>query len=175
MGEDRSDANRPPTGRRVTVQEAAELLGVTVEAVRGRIKRGTIDAERTGEGVYVWVDDDRPPPGHDRTQTGARPDADQPPDRSRLIEVLEDQIEHLRQQLAEEREARRRADTILAQLSAANAEQARTIRAIEAPREPRDAPQAPAEGLEGSEPRPETGGAQEAKGRRSWLRRLLRG
>ena len=42
--------------------------------------------------------------------------------------------------MEEEREARRRADTILAQLSAANAEQARTIRALEAPQEaPEDA------------------------------------
>jgi hypothetical protein len=45
-------------------------------------------------------------------------------------------VEHLREQLAEEREARRRADTIIAQLSQATAEQARTIRALEAPGSP---------------------------------------
>ena len=45
----------------------------------------------------------------------------------------------MREQLAEEREARRRADTIMAQLSQANAEQACTIRALEGPR---DEPQA---------------------------------
>jgi hypothetical protein len=40
------------------------------------------------------------------------------------------------EQLAAEREARRRADTIIAQLARANEEQARTIRELEAPSEP---------------------------------------
>jgi hypothetical protein len=39
-----------------------------------------------------------------------------------LIEALRDQLAYMREQLAEEQEARRRADTILAQLSQANAE-----------------------------------------------------
>jgi predicted nucleic acid-binding Zn-ribbon protein len=52
------------------------------------------------------------------------------------VEDLREQVSYLRWQLDEEREARRRADTILVQLSAANAEQARTIRALEAPSEP---------------------------------------
>jgi predicted transcriptional regulator len=44
---------KPTTGandrtgpRRMSVVEAAELLGITVAAVRGRIKRGTLEAER---------------------------------------------------------------------------------------------------------------------------------
>jgi hypothetical protein len=96
----------------------------------------------------------------------------------------------MREQLAEEREARRRADTILAQLSAANAEQARTIRAIEgdsqkfqrpneapseAAQEARDAPQAAAGEAEGhDEERPFAEDAQKAtqpRSERSWWRR----
>jgi hypothetical protein len=50
-----------------------------------------------------------------------------------LVEELRDRVAYLERQVEEEREARRRADTILAQLSQANAEQARTIRALEAP------------------------------------------
>jgi hypothetical protein len=35
------------------------VLGVTVEAVRGRIKRRTLDHERTAEGVFVLLDTDQ--------------------------------------------------------------------------------------------------------------------
>jgi hypothetical protein len=41
-----------------------------------------------------------------------------------MVEELRDRIAYLEHQVEEEREARRRADTILAQLSAATAEQA---------------------------------------------------
>ena len=40
MGEDRTGQPKP-TNQRVTVSEAAEALGITAEAVRMRIKRGT--------------------------------------------------------------------------------------------------------------------------------------
>ncbi len=83
LGEDRPDANQPtpgsPTSRRVTVQEATGALGVTVEAVRGRIKRGKLEAEREKDGsVYVWLDADRITTGHDQPTTGSQPDADRP-------------------------------------------------------------------------------------------------
>ena len=42
-------------------------------------------------------------------------------------------VAYLEREVEEERETRRRADAILAQLSRANAEQARTIRALEGP------------------------------------------
>ncbi|MDP8974693.1 MAG: hypothetical protein M3N45_16365 [Actinomycetota bacterium] len=50
------------------------------------------------------------------------------------IAELKDRVDSLERQMEAEREARRRADTIIAQLSAANAEQARTIRQLEPPR-----------------------------------------
>src|SRR5215218_9723233 len=135
VGEDQSQTGR----RRLTVAEASEVLGVTVEAVRGRIKRRTLDHERDSGTVYVLLEADQ---SHDQT----RPDDDQTSDRLRpddhtdITEELRDRISYLERQVEEEREARRRADTILAQLSAANAEQARTIRALEAPQEaPEDA------------------------------------
>ena len=41
-------------GSRVSVYEAADLLGVTVDAIRKRIQRGTIPHERHEDGrVYV--------------------------------------------------------------------------------------------------------------------------
>jgi len=169
MGEDRPDANRPPTGRRVTVQEAAELLGLTVEAVRGRIKRGKLEHTKEDGAVFVILDTDQTATG----PTGQRPVEEPDTDQSERVEDLKEQIAHLRLQLEEEREARRRADTILAQLAAANAEQARTIRAIEAPQGAPGAPQAPAEGSEGMNT-PDAGvGPQEGSEPRPWWRRWL--
>jgi hypothetical protein len=55
VGEDQSQTGR----QRRTVAEASEILGVTVEAVRGRIKRGTLDHERTDMGVFVLLDTDQ--------------------------------------------------------------------------------------------------------------------
>jgi hypothetical protein len=175
VGEDRSETRQ----RRVTVAEAAEVLGLTVEAVRGRIKRGKLAHAKEGGTVYVILDTDQSTTRH----TGQQPGDDQPSDRSpaqaELIEALREQVVYMREQLAEEREARRRADTILAQLSQANAEQARTIRALEAPTdtgsEPPGDPQAPAEEPEGIEERPFTEEAQEAPERRSWWRRMFGG
>src|SRR5215216_211385 len=47
----------PPSATRLTVQEAAEALGITVEAVRARIKRGKLRREKGEDGtVYVWLD-----------------------------------------------------------------------------------------------------------------------
>jgi|SRR5215210_4797 len=183
MGEDQSGTGR----RRATVAEAAELLGLSVEAVRGRIKRGKLDHAKEDGTVYVLLDTDQ----STTSQTGQQPVDDQPNDRlsaqAELIEALREQVTYMREQLAEEREARRRADTILAQLSAANAEQARTIRSIEgdsaiaersneAPPEasptPREAPQTAAEEPEGVvEERPFTEESQEGSEPRSWWRR----
>ena len=80
--------------------------------------------------VYVWV-----AAAQDTTQD--EPDASRDEYRDTAqdarVEDLREQVAYLRRQLDEEREARRRADLILGQLSQANAEQARTIRAIESP------------------------------------------
>ena len=149
---DRRDA----TGR-YTVAEAAEVLGISAEAVRSRVKRGSLKHEREGNTVYVLL-----PIGNDR----ARQDTDQTPpepdragDQTGRLEDLREQVAYLRRQLDEEREARRRADTILVQLSAANAEQARTIRAIEAPQKDAETVE---EAPEGPVPRSDAGGPQTA-------------
>lgn len=44
--------------RRVTVGEAAALLGISKEAVRMRIRRGTLRSEKSDDRVYVWLDED---------------------------------------------------------------------------------------------------------------------
>src|ERR671910_120104 len=47
--------NRTPPKRRTTVSEAASILGISAEAVRGRIRRGTLPVERDGGTVYVLI------------------------------------------------------------------------------------------------------------------------
>ncbi len=117
--------SQPTTGRRVTVREAAAELGITVEAVRNRIKRGTLASEKEGDKergtVYVILDGDQLPPGQPgagRSWTGGHPQgqpepADQP---AELVEELRDRIAYLERQVEQEREARRRADTLMARL-----------------------------------------------------------
>ncbi len=49
------------TRRLLTVREAAEILGTSVDMVRMRVGSGSMRSERDSDGrVYVWVDDDSP-------------------------------------------------------------------------------------------------------------------
>ncbi len=99
-------------GRRTTVAEAAEVLGLSAEAVRGRIRRGTLPVEREGGKLYVLLehgDEDR------TTADQSRTTADQPTDRTdALIATLEGQIEDLREQVRSERQAHAEARRLLA-------------------------------------------------------------
>ena len=170
----RMGQNRDAAQDRVTIQQAAQRLGVKEDAVRKRIQRGSMRHEKAKDGrVYVWVDaaqdtaQDEPETSRDEYRDTAQDER---------VEDLREQVAYLRRQLDEEREARRRADTILVQLSAANAEQARTIRAIEAPasEEASEAAEKVEDSPEEASPRPAAGGAQEAA-QRPWWRRLLGG
>jgi hypothetical protein len=173
----------PPSATRVTVQEAAEALGITVEAVRARIKRGKLRREKGDGGtVYVWLDAAQTQPGTAQTNDWTLPDTDQAHDRSGpvndqtgsrigaqadLVDSLLDQVAYMREQLAEEREARRRADTIIAQLTQANATLAQRVPELEAPREQREGPVTASEEADKGSMPPEQ---QEPSQRRSWWR-----
>lgn len=151
------------TSRRLTVQDAAEVLGTTVDAVRMRARRGGLESEKEPDGrVYVYLNDDSSETKH---RPNGEPDA--------LISAKDQTIALLLEQIAEEREARRRADTIIAQLTQANSALASRVPELEAPQERPGASQGTDENLEAVEPRSATGGAQNAPGRVSWWRRLL--
>src|SRR5215207_9040655 len=71
------EGDRTGDERRTTVSEAAAILGISAEAVRGRIRRGTIPVEREGGTVYVLIEGtegeapyDRRPVEYDRRPTG---------------------------------------------------------------------------------------------------------
>lgn len=145
--------------RRTTVSEAAEILGISAEAVRGRIRRGTIPVEREGGTVYVLLE------GTERNRTTGdqfRTTDEQPSDRTDLlIAELQDRVRSLE-------EANRENRRIIVALTS-------RIPAIEAPQETQESPETVQDEPERAEPRPDAPGAQEGAQRRSWWRRVLGG
>jgi hypothetical protein len=150
------------TGRRVTTREAAEALGISVEAVRKRIERDQLDHERVDNRVYVYLDEDQTESGPDVEGEGA----------GALVESLQDQVSYLREQLAEERRANDENRRLLLaaleripQLEAPASPEARESSESPGPTEtPTPAPGGPHAATEPSE----TGGE-----RRPWWRRVF--
>jgi hypothetical protein len=173
-----ADTHRNDVDRtlRVPVSEAAQLLGISAEAVRQRIKRGTLDTEKSVEGtVYVLLDASLA----DLNRNDSVRFGDRTGEYGALISELRAHNATIREQLEAEREARRRADTIIAQLARANEEQARTIRELEAPSEPpsdeRGSPDTVEEAPErAAESRSATSGAQGGP-QKPWWRRVFGG
>jgi len=73
-------------------------------------------------------------------------------DRDLLYQEMKERIAHLEGQVEAERESRRRADTIIAQLTQANAALAARVPELEATQEPSEAAQDAAEPVAGAEP-----------------------
>ena len=150
------------TRQRLTVAEAANALGITVDAVRSRVKRDTIDHVRVGGRVYVLLGDDESRPGHDqRTDQGGDQGTTATEDRTAEL------IATLREQLQAERQAHAEARRIIARL-------VERIPAIEAPQEPTEVAETVEEEPERAEPNSATGGAQESA-HRPWWRRWFGG
>jgi hypothetical protein len=160
--------------RRLTVAQAADTLGVTVDAIRSRIKRETIEHVREEGRVYVILGDDQGEPSTDQgDDQGTDRSTNVGPDpREELVESLLDQVAYMREQLAEERQARLRADTIIAQLTQANAALARRVPEIEPPA-PGDAPETAVEGTDRGDVPDVPPEQQEPVQRRSWWRRFF--
>src|SRR5215217_6850199 len=93
----RQDYDTTSSGH-VTVEEAARLLDVSVDAVRKRIERGTLRSEKVHKTRYVFLDDDRTQ--HDTDMTA-------------LVASMQDQIDTLKQELEDRKEEARRKDAIL--------------------------------------------------------------
>jgi hypothetical protein len=122
-------------GTRVTQREAAERLGVSVEAIRKRVKRGTLRSDKGEDGRrHVYLPDD-PDAG------GSQPEPDT------LTSELRDRLHYVEGQLEAERQAHAEARRLLAAAL-------ERIPAIEAPETAQEA-------SEGVEPHPSTEEAQE--------------
>ena len=134
-----------PTGddrRRLTVPEAATVLGVSVDAVRGRIRRGKLGSEYDKHGtLYVWVETpEADSPGPSQTVVGPSTDQDRLGSQEQLVESLLDQVAYMREQLAAEREANRENRGLLA----AALERIPAIEPPETPQSPETAAEEPA-------------------------------
>lgn len=133
-------AEHPQNTRRVTVMEAADILGISTGAVRNRINRGTLEAERESGTVYVLL-------SAEHTADTQRDAAGYPGEYNALTSALEARIESLEQQL----EAERGSSAELRRLLAAALE--RIPPQLEAPTEPRESPETATETAEGVEQR----------------------
>jgi hypothetical protein len=131
-------------------------LGISADAVRSRIKRGTLTTVREGRRVFVVLG------GAARAQPTNRPGAtDQPTD------DLREQVRYLREQLRREQEAHAESRRIIAGL-------VQRVPAIEASQqEPPEAAETVEEEPGRASPRPADAGPQTAPQRpwRSWWRR----
>jgi hypothetical protein len=157
MGEDHGDGR---DRQRLTVPEAATVLEVTVDAVRGRVRRGTIDHERDETGkVYVLVDFSGAPEG--AASRRPSPTVEGPsPDQSELVEVLKAQLEA-------EREANRENRRIIAGLI-------QRVPELEPPRDEPHGPETVAEEPEGTDTQTGQVDRETASSRpRSWWRRFF--
>ena len=151
MGEGQDPTGHSSTAR-VSVQEAAERLGTTVDAIRKRVQRGTIAHEKDSDGrVWILLDTDRPRHDTDQDTTGHRQDREPDP----LISAKDETIATLREQLQAERQAHAEARRIIAGL-------VERIPAIEAPSETPEAAETVEEAPDRAEPRPSAEDRQES-------------
>jgi len=147
----------------VAVPEAARILGISPEAVRARIQRGTLAKDKDPDGtVYVRLKADRIR-SIDSTEDAM---GDQSAVQRRLVANFEEQVSFLRAELVTRNEELRRKDHIIAALT-------ERIPELPAPTSSQEAP-------EGRE----TGSETAAQGdvappqptqRRSWLYRFFFG
>jgi hypothetical protein len=151
------DSSRDRAVDRVTVPEAAVMLGVTQSAVRKRVQRGTIPWDKDDEGrIYVYVD-----LAETSLEAEGEESRNKPPGQSRdeLLEAYRDQVEFLRRELE-------RKDTLLMSLM-------QRVPELEPVAEPRQAPETPSEDTARDDV-PFSEPAQVSE-RRSWLSKFFFG
>ncbi len=157
-GQDDSQDSPQHVLDRLTVAQAADTLGITQDAVRKRIARGTIRHGKDHEGrIFVYLDTFE---RKSKTDQDSRQDGEsktvQDADQDRYTRSLEDQIEFLRQELE-------RKDTIIMSLT-------QRIPELEAPSEPQRSPERTSEGAGRGDVPPESHHSVE---RPSWWRRFF--
>ena len=178
MTEGPDDVNKnvsPPS--KVTITEAATLLGVHPNTVRNRVKGGVYDAEKVStEHGFTWMIDrdslvNSPLPRDSQPTPTQTVNLEAPQPLEVVQELLRPFVEDLgrvREELGAERVLREQAER----------ERDRLAEELAALREARDAPPTAGGGAEGHEERPFIEDAEEAaqpRSERSWWRRLLWG
>ncbi len=140
---------------RLSLKEAAEVLGISEDGVRKRVKRGSIPHDRDEDGkLYVYLD-------ASKTEPEMSVDASGDSVHQELVEELRDRIRYL------EEESRRKDHLRAAALE--------RIPAIEASSSEPESPEAAPETSDTTKPRSATEEQQEQTTRRSWWRRWFGG
>lgn len=155
--------------QRIDVKQAAQILGISTDAVHKRAKRGTLSSDKDPDGrVFVYLDNDlddgykRPDNGYTSNGNGPEGRTDQ---RDELVEELRDQIAFLRRELAAERSAHGETR----QLALINARRVQAIEAPEPPESRETAPETPA-GTNTQDPAP---ASETESSRPGWFRRFF--
>lgn len=151
-------------GRRVDLQTAAELLGITSDAVRKRAKRGKMPYETGVDGkLYVWVDDGRARADTEEERTDLR---------NNITEVKGDPRDELIATLKEQLEAERNAHAETRRIAYTLAQR---VPELEAAQEPPGASESDEGERFGTSRQEAEESLQEAEERRRWWRRLFFG
>ncbi len=156
---------------RVTVEEAARLLGIEKQSVKKRVQRGKLRSEKDAGGT-TWVYLDGSETVRDKSPDGSGTGRDE------LLEANDETISLLRDQLRLRAEEIQRRDVIISQLTQATSNLTDRLRELEPPQEAPESPEAPEtveEGPEGAVPQSSTPGPQEAAQPRPWYRRWFGG
>ena len=159
--------------RRVTVEDASRVLGISESAIRKRIERNTLRSVRENGTRYVLLEAVTTGHDTDTTRHVNETTADLSTTSTALIDAkdetiaeLRSRVESLERQLDARQEEIRRRDHLLA------AALERIPELLPSPgTEPQESPQTVAEDAGGSEPHPATEGPQEGAEPRSWWRR----
>jgi hypothetical protein len=107
------------------------VLGISADAVRKRVYRGTLESEKEADGsLFIWLDADALSSGRERAEAD-------------VTQVLREQVDYLRGQLEVWQEEARRKDHIIAALTERIPE---LEPARESTSEPRESPETATEG-----------------------------
>src|SRR3954471_22149726 len=137
------------TTERFTVPEAATILGITAEAVRQRIRWGTLPIEKDEAGsVFVFLGPRKHNPHRQPHTDPTQPHVDPMADDTVLYEHMSSEIDYLRSQLDKERESSAELRRIIAALTQRIPE----LEAPASPEAPRSARESPVsgEGVQGN-------------------------
>jgi excisionase family DNA binding protein len=175
----RQDFDRTTAGpaghERVTVEDAARLMGLSVDAVRKRIERGTLRSVKAGKTRYVLLDGDRTQQDDGRTRqdsgetqqdTGAPTGDAVAGTAGLLVETLQEQVAYLKGVVATRDEELRRVHILLSQM-------AQRVPELEPARDAQNGHETPAEAPGGVEDREGEGGPENGSQRRSWWRQFF--
>ncbi len=121
---DQPSTDRPPIVDRLTVAEAAARLGISSDAVRSRLNRGTLEGRKEEDGwvVYLPVEVPIEPTVDQPSPTVERPSTDREPtvatdallsSKDETITALRDEVAFLRRELETRTDELQRRDVLL--------------------------------------------------------------